>query len=258
MTAARRARGAAVVAAGLAVAGLTACDGGPELPGYGGGGAPTTQEEPSPTPTDDASDDDRPMDDEDMDDEDMGDGMGDGDHMDDDMGDGHGDDDTGDDDPSGDAPFRADDRPDTGRASGDAALVVTDVRVGAHDGYDRVVLDLGGTGSPGWRVEYVDRATDDGSGEPVDVDGDEVLQVRLSGMALPTDVPGVTEYDRGRVDPDGTEAVEEVVYRFWFEGYTTTFIGVDRDDGTGRPAFRVFALDDPARVVVDVRRPTNG
>lgn len=229
MTAARRARGAAVVAVGLAVTGLTACDGGPELPGYGGGGAPTTQEEPSPTPTDDATDDDR-----------------------------HTDDDTGDDDPSGDVPFRADDRPDTGRASGDAALVVTDVRVGAHDGYDRVVLDLGGTGSPGWRVEYVDRATDDGSGQPVEVDGDEVLQVRLSGMAPPTDVPGVTEYDGGRIDPDGTEAVEEVVHRFWFEGYTTTFVGVDdpADDDTGgaeRPAFRVFALDDPARVVVDVR-----
>ncbi|WP_166849164.1 hypothetical protein [Isoptericola sp. BMS4] len=251
MTAARRARGAAVVAAGLAVAGLAACDGGPELPGYGGG-APTTQEESSPTPTDGDTDDDRHMDDEDMGDGDHMDDedMGDGDHMDD----GHGDDGTGDDDPSGDTPFRADDRPDTGRASGDAALVITDVRVGAHDGYDRVVLDLGGTGSPGWRVEYVDRATDDGSGEPVDVDGDEVLQVRLSGMALPSDVSGVAEYDGGRVEPDGTEAVEEVVYRFWFEGYTTIFIGVDDPtDGARRPAFRVFALDDPARVVVDVR-----
>ena len=121
------------------------------------------------------------------------------------------------------------------------------------DGFDRVVLDLEGTGSPGWSVQYVDAATDDGSGDPVPVDGDGVLQVRLSGMAMPGEDPAITEYDGATIDPEGTEAVDEVVYRFWFEGYTTAFVGVDEP---GLP-FRVFALEDPARVVVDVQDPAD-
>jgi hypothetical protein len=131
-------------------------------------------------------------------------------------------------------------------------LTVTDVRLGRHDGYDRVVFDLGGEGTPGWNVEYVDEAADDGSGEPVEVGGDAVLSVRISGTAMPMD-SGVEEFEGGAIEisDDGVseESVEEVVYRFWFEGYTTAFIGIEGD----RTPFRVFALEDPARVVVDVQ-----
>ncbi len=161
---------------------------------------------------------------------------------------------TGADGPTADAPFPADAAVDTAEPSDDAALVVTDVRAGPQDGFDRVVFDLAGTGSAGWRVEYVDAAADDGSGEPVEVAGDAVLQVRLAGMAMPTEDPDVVEYDGGTVGPQGTSSVEEVVYRFWFEGYTTAFVGVDGGSGAADPPpFRVFALEDPARVVVDVQ-----
>ncbi len=167
----------------------------------------------------------------------------------------HGDDDgittddtTGDEPARGTSPFPADAEPDTAEPSGDARLTVTDIRVGEHDGYDRVVFDLGGSGTPGWRVEYVDEAIDDGSGNPVEVDGDAVLQVVLSGTAMPAD-SGVEEYDGTTLEPDDTESVEEVVYRFWFEGYTTAFVGVDDE----RKPFRVFSLTEPARVVVDVQ-----
>lgn len=157
------------------------------------------------------------------------------------------------DDPTTDVPFAAGGSPVTADPSADAALVVTDVRVSRHDGFDRVVLDLEGEGAPGWDVGYEDAPADDGSGEPVRVDGDGVLRVRLSGMAMPGEDPDVTEYDGATIDPEGTEAVEEVVYRFWFEGYTTAYVGVDEP---GLP-FRVFALEDPARVVVDVQDPTD-
>jgi len=147
--------------------------------------------------------------------------------------------------------FSANTRPDTAEPQGAGAtfLSVTDIRVAEHDGYDRIVFDLAGRGSgkPGWRVEYVDRATDDGSGLPVAVDGDAILRVSLSGTATPTD-SGVEEYSGDRIQP-GTEAVDEIVYRYWFEGYTTAFIGVDE---TQRP-FRVFLLENPTRVVLDIQ-----
>ncbi|GAB2458193.1 hypothetical protein GCM10007967_10560 [Xylanimonas ulmi] len=128
-----------------------------------------------------------------------------------------------------------------------AGLTVTDVRAATHDGFDRVVFDLGGAGAPGWRVEYVDDALDDGSGLPVEVAGGAVLQVRISGVGLPMDT-GVEEYAGDVVTLPGG-AVRQVVYRFMFEGYATAFLGVDEP----RP-FRVFALQDPARVVVDIER----
>ncbi|MCA5893654.1 hypothetical protein LEP48_09870 [Isoptericola sp. NEAU-Y5] len=224
-----RARTGVVVGA-TAVLLLAACADDADAPGTDGTTSTTTEASATPSPatspaddsTDDSADDDTALDD------------------------------TSGDEPTQDAPFPANAEKDTGDASQDAALVVTGVRVGTHQGFDRVVFDLEGTGTPGWSVEYVDSATDDGSGEPVDVDGDKILQVRLSGMAVPTE-GDVTEYDGATLDPDGTDAVEEVVYRFWFEGYTTAFVGVD-DGEAGEPLpFRVFALEDPARVVVDVQ-----
>ncbi|MFE6235672.1 hypothetical protein [Cellulosimicrobium sp. NPDC057862] len=146
-------------------------------------------------------------------------------------------------------PFPANTEPDTQDPSADAALTVTDIRIGHHDGYDRVVLELGGTGTPGWRVEYVDQPVDDGKGDVVAVDGDAYLQVMISGSGYPMDT-GVDEYagpNPVRAGDDGE--VEEVLLRGVFEGYTQAFVGVDDEQ---RP-FRVFALEDPTRVVVDVR-----
>jgi hypothetical protein len=148
-------------------------------------------------------------------------------------------------------PFVADTKPDTAEPTGEGEtfLTVTNIRVAEHDRYDRVVFDLDGTGSgrPGWRVEYVDEAIDDGSGHTVQVDGEAILRVSLSGTANPMD-SGVEEFPGERIAPD-TESVDEIVYRYWFEGYTTAFLGIDE---AKRP-FRVFLLDNPTRVVVDVQ-----
>ena len=146
-------------------------------------------------------------------------------------------------------PFPANIDPDTQDPSADAALNVTDIRIGHHDGFDRVVLELGGTGTPGWRVEYVDQPTDDGSGNLATVAGDAYLQVMISGSGYPMDT-GVEEYTEPNpvVGSDDGE-VEEVLLRGVFEGYTQAFVGVDDE----RRPFRVFALEDPTRVVVDVR-----
>lgn len=148
-------------------------------------------------------------------------------------------------------PFTADTSPDLAEPTGtDTLLTVTDIRTGVHPGFDRVVFDLDGTGTgtPGWDVRYVPEAVDDGSGHPVDVAGDSILAVRISGTAAPTD-SGVPGADRTPIRPAGAEAVEEIRYRSWFEGYSTAFVGID---GAERP-FRAFLLTDPVRVVLDVQ-----
>ncbi|MGY1601183.1 AMIN-like domain-containing (lipo)protein [Geodermatophilus sp. SYSU D00815] len=160
-------------------------------------------------------------------------------------------DDAGDGGDGGDAgapAFPANTEPDTAAASADSLVTVTGIRTGRQDGFDRVVLEVAGTGTPGWDVRYVDQAASQGSGEPVDVAGDAVLQVTVTGVGYPYDT-GEQEY--AGPDPlpgEGTSTVTEVAFDATFEGTTVAFIGT-----TGRVPFRVFALADPTRIVVDLR-----
>ncbi|WP_024800088.1 hypothetical protein [Nocardia sp. BMG51109] len=138
--------------------------------------------------------------------------------------------------------------PQEGTPSSDARLTVTDVRVGRHEGYDRVVYELGGTGTPGWRVQYTGRAVQDGSGEPVDVAGQSVLEVQILGSAYPWD-SGAPQYEGPDPATDPSAPGIAGVYRTMvYEGTTQSFIGVNAD----RPPFSVAALENPARLVVDI------
>jgi hypothetical protein len=151
------------------------------------------------------------------------------------------------DDGSTEAPtFPGDVSADTAEASADALVTVRDIRTGRHEGFDRVVLEVGGTGTPGWDVRYVDQASAQGSGEPVEVAGDAVLQITLTGAGYPYDTR-VEEYARGPVSGSGTEVVTGAFFDGTFEGTTVAFVGT-----TGRLPFRVYALDGPTRVVLEV------
>jgi len=134
--------------------------------------------------------------------------------------------------------------PQTSEPSGDLLLPV-DLRVGDHEGYERVVIDLAGDGVPGWQTEYVTEAIEDGRGERVDVAGDAILSVYVSGTRYPEE--GEAHYvPQGPVD--GSGVIEEVHYLGTFEGLTQLFVGVD-----GGPAdYRVFTLSNPARLVIDI------
>ena len=144
-------------------------------------------------------------------------------------------------------PFPANTDPDTGQASAGASLTVTDVRTGHQDGFDRVVFELGGTGTPGWNVRYVDRAVSQGKGDTLPVAGNAILQVTISGVGYPTET-GIPEYDGSSPLPGhDTDVVTEVVWDSTFEGTSVAFIGT-----TAQAPFRVYALAQPTRVVVDV------
>ena len=124
-------------------------------------------------------------------------------------------------------------------------LLPVDVRAGVHEGYERVVFDLEGADTPGWRVEYVDAAITDGKGEEIAVDGDATLQVIITGFRYPEkdETPAMGSYEA-----EDAELVEEVFVSGIFEGQNQAFIGLDH-----QAPFRVFVLPDPSRVVVDVQ-----
>jgi hypothetical protein len=147
-------------------------------------------------------------------------------------------------------PFREDTGPATRDASDDALLSVTDIRVGRQDGFDRVVFEVSDTGTPGWDVRYVESASSQGSGTEVDVAGGAVLQVTITGTGYPHDT-GAEEFSGAEplVAP-GTEAVTEVVWDHTFEGTSVAFVGTVEP----RP-FRVYLLEAPARIVLEVAHP---
>ena len=149
---------------------------------------------------------------------------------------------------SGDAPpFTADTQPDTADASADSRGTVRDLRLGRHDGFDRVVFEIGGSGTPGWDARYVDVASSQGKGDVVEVAGDAVLQVTLTGMGYPYDT-GVEEYSGSdRLTAAGAAAVTEVGWDSTYEGTSVAVVGT-----TTRAPFRVYLLEAPVRVVVEV------
>jgi hypothetical protein len=135
---------------------------------------------------------------------------------------------------------------------GPADLVVTDVRVGVHDGFDRVVIDLAGEGTVGWFTELGDVAFEDGSGTIVDVDGGAVLTLMLNAFAFPPELPDPSvRWDGGRVGaPSDAVVLTEVVDSVSFEAQHQLFIGL-----TERVPYRIVRLGDPQRVVIDLLHP---
>jgi hypothetical protein len=132
-------------------------------------------------------------------------------------------------------------------AAGDGpAVVLTDVRVGAHRGFDRIVFEVAGEGQAGWQVGY---HGDPRPAGPIEVPGEAVLGIVLTNIAQPGDAPGVREpwSGPGRLGLDGTAVLETLVAGGLVEGRHTFLAGLDR-----RRPFAVGQLDSPPRVVVDL------
>ncbi|MCI2237313.1 hypothetical protein MO973_41030 [Paenibacillus sp. TRM 82003] len=124
---------------------------------------------------------------------------------------------------------------------------VVDVRAGSHPCFDRLVVDLRGSGD-GYFVRYVDAVNQDGSGRPVPVAGGARLEVVVvEPLAVPD---GLHLVDGDLPDVSDHRTFRDLVWASSFEGRTTFGLGV-----RARLPFRVFTLDGPAggsRVVVDV------
>ena len=125
--------------------------------------------------------------------------------------------------------------------------LLTGVRVGQHDCYDRLVLDVAAGQVQGWAVSYVDHVTADGSGAVVPTRGEAALQL----VARVPAGPGVPSGSPTELAPvAGFRTFRQVVWAGSFEGQTTLGLGV-----RARLPFRVLAVDGPgsgSRLVVDV------
>ena len=126
-----------------------------------------------------------------------------------------------------------------------APALLKEVRAANQEGFDRVVFELEGNAVPGYRIEYVDRPVQCGSGEPVELEGEAWLQVRLIPANAHTEAgePTVRERER-RLD---LPVLKELESTCDFEADVTWVLGL-----ASRRPYRVQELSSPARLVVDV------
>lgn len=142
--------------------------------------------------------------------------------------------------------FPANTAPDGGPAQAGATadpagqMHVTALRLGQHPGYTRLVVDLSSAGVPKWTVSYSDK-TGPGGG-PVTIAGDAFLRLVLQ-----------TQADMGvqtSSSVTGSGLIAQAKTTGFFEGYEEVLAGVTG----GKLPFRAFALTDPGRIVIDVRK----
>jgi hypothetical protein len=123
---------------------------------------------------------------------------------------------------------------------------ITDVRVGTHDGYDRVVFEFA-TGIPDAVIEGVlPPFYADPSGNEIAVAGKAFLKVTMHG-ASKVDPDGTVTYG-GATDfaPDFDQLVQ-LIEGGDFEAVSTWYLGLD-----GGGCIRTLTLADPSRLVIDI------
>lgn len=122
-------------------------------------------------------------------------------------------------------------------------VIVQDVRVGHHDGFDRLVFELS-PGVPDHLVRYQDEITNDPTGEPVILEGDASVLVVIRGTDwLNHQAPQDTITPRFPM-------LRQVKGAGEFEGDASYGVGLASASG-----FRVFELSNPARLVIDFTIP---
>lgn len=134
-------------------------------------------------------------------------------------------------------------------ASTTQGIYPTEIRAARHDGFERIVIEHAGTGTPAMLVEYVDNPVAPGSGLPIELDQDAILEVIWSGMASTDDIDDSQLMTVGEPITDfNTSAIQSALVNAPWEATSSYFIGLDEE----RP-YAVAIYDDPVRLVIDIQ-----
>jgi hypothetical protein len=123
---------------------------------------------------------------------------------------------------------------------------ITDLAVGAHDTYDRIVFDFA-AGTPEYTIETASAPLlQDPSGLPIDVQGSSFLRIILHGASAAgyggTPFNGPTSFT-----PRFAKLVE-LKAAGDFEAVATWYVGMNGD-----ACVRAFTLTAPSRLVIDLQ-----
>ena len=137
---------------------------------------------------------------------------------------------------TGAAPVRA--------ADAAATPTLVAIRAAHHPGFDRIVYEFAGGLPASQQVGYVDKLVGDASGLPVPIAGRAILRVRFE-PAQAHDAQGSTAPERKAFPLPN---IMTTVRAGDFEAVTTYGIGLAK-----RTPFQVSTLQNPSRVVIDIR-----
>jgi hypothetical protein len=158
--------------------------------------------------------------------------------------------------PSSAAPCTFSGATDAAHGAADAPTrLLTDVRVGAHDCFERVTFEFkpqagDADGPVAWKAAYEQPPiTEDGSGRTVKVKGDAFLVVHMAASGADLTREGAPETYTGptSIEAAGATRILQVRRTGDFEAVLTWVIGLDKQ----RP-FHVTTEGGPARVVIDI------
>lgn len=123
---------------------------------------------------------------------------------------------------------------------------ITDVRVGTHDGYDRIVFEFA-SGLPDAVIEgALPPFYADASGLEIEVAGTAFLKVTMNGASRVNPNGVVTYSGPTNFEPDFGQLVQ-LTEGGDFEAVSTWYLGLD-----GGGCYRVLTLEAPSRLVIDI------
>ena len=131
---------------------------------------------------------------------------------------------------------------------GHPELQIEDVRAGSHEGVDRVVVELSGTGTPNVLAGYTADPRQQASGLPLVPGGSAYFELIIQGVPWSMGLSGA---DLAKADPAGVAAggIQEIADGGIFEADAQYIVGLNAQ----RP-YNLYLLENPTRVVVDFQK----
>ncbi|WCZ34774.1 MULTISPECIES: AMIN-like domain-containing (lipo)protein [Corynebacterium] len=131
---------------------------------------------------------------------------------------------------------------------GHPELQIEDVRAGSHEGVDRVVVELSGTGTPNVLAGYTAEPRQQASGLPLVPAGNAYFELIIQGVPWSM---GLSDADLAKADPAGVAAggIQEIADGGIFEADAQYIVGLN-----AQHPYNLYLLENPTRVVVDFQK----